>query len=164
MEMTIEHQESVQRQFDAFCKKVLVEEKKTWLHRRAMLTKRETPLSELTEQQTASLSREDVYPSEHFHFDAQGHDVQIDDESLAALLEEMPDQNRTPLLLACGADMKDTEIARTLNVPRSTVNYRRNMSLSTLRKSMAGRNGIRDGGECGNARDGDTDNDAGEKR
>ena len=60
--------------------------------------------------------------------------------------------------------MKDTEIARTLNVPRSTVNYRRNMSLSTLRKSMAGRNGIRDGGECGNARDGDTDYDAGEKR
>ena len=152
MEKSVERQEGVQRQFDSFCKKVLAYEKKTWLYRRAQLMKREVPLSELTEQQTAHLCTEDVYPSEHFHFEAQGHDVLIDDVHLAAILEEMSEQNRTPLLLSCGVEMKDTEIARELNIPRSTVSYRRNVSVSALRKIMADSDAdhASGGGESGN--------------
>ena len=126
--------ERICHQFDAFCRKVLKDERKTFFAKQMKRRKREVSLSDLTSTQELHVSGTDAYPSEQHRFVVQGHEVFIQDERLAKLLEELPHEKRDLLLLAYYFGMRDWEIAKMLKLARSTVNYRRNTALDMLRK------------------------------
>jgi RNA polymerase sigma factor (sigma-70 family) len=78
----------------------------------------------------------DEYPSEQYHFDVQGHHVEIRDDRLAEALSSLSDEQREIVLLSYFLDMSDREIGEKLNMVRCTVQRRRTSSITKMRERM----------------------------
>ena len=63
----------------------------------------------------------------------------IDNGELAEAIAALPAQKRDIILLSYFLDMPDSEIARALNMVRSSVAYRRSATLKLLRELMGGK-------------------------
>ena len=99
----------------------------------------------MTGAQELQISLTDEYPSEQYRFVVGNQEIFIRDDRLAETLEKLPNKKRDPILLAYFLGMRDQEIADVMKLARSTVNYRRNMTLEELRKMLEEHNG--DGGK-----------------
>lgn len=127
--------ERICHQFDAFCRKIIRDERSAYRLARKKRGSHEVSLSGITDA-SPEISVTDTYPSEQHCFVAANQEIFIQDDRLAALLENLPEEKRNPVLLAHCLGMRDTDIADALNVPRSTVNYRKTAALNTLRAKM----------------------------
>ena len=65
-----------------------------------------------------------------------GISVYIENELLYQALRMLEHENRKIILLCYFGDMNDSEIGRNIGMPRSTVNFRRNKTLKTLKIYM----------------------------
>ena len=94
---------------------------------------------------TASLSRlntEDDYIAESEVFRVLDYDIEVKDELISEALKYLPEKKRNVILLSFFLDMTDTEIAKHMNLVRSTIHHHRVSSLQALKKIMEGiRNG-----------------------
>ena len=132
------HEEHKRHAFGSFCKKVLRNEARDYYDEMKRQRDREVSFSELSAQEMEMLFLMDKYPSEQFNFSVLGHAVAIESEIIAQAIAALPEEKRDIILLAYFLDMTDGEIGATLNLVRSTVQYKRTSSLQELKKIMEG--------------------------
>lgn len=123
----------------AFCKKVLRNEARDYLDELARQRNREISFSDLPVEVMEQLSVCDDYFADDRTFDVLGNTVQIASDELAEAIAALPKQKRDIILLSYFLDMPDGEIAKALNMVRSSVAYRRSATLKLLRELMGGK-------------------------
>lgn len=133
------HEEHIRHTFDAFCKKVLWNEARDYLDELARQRNREISFSDLPVEVMEQLSVCDDYFADDRTFDVLGNTVQIASDELAEAIAALPKQKRDIILLSYFLDMPDGEIAKALNMVRSSVAYRRSATLKLLRELMGGK-------------------------
>jgi RNA polymerase sigma factor (sigma-70 family) len=133
------HEEHIQHTFDTFCKKVLRNEARDYLDELARKRNREISFSDLPVEVMGQLSVCDIYFVEKRSFGVLDYRVYIDNDELAEAIAALPAQKRDIILLSYFLDMPDNEIAKALNMVRSSVAYRRSATLKLLRELMGGK-------------------------
>lgn len=133
------HEEHIRHTFDAFCKKVLRNEARDYLDELARQRNREISFSDLPVEVMEQLSVCDDYFADDRTFDVLGNTVQIASDELAEAIAALPKQKRDIILLSYFLDMPDGEIAKALNMVRSSVACRRSATLKLLRELMGGK-------------------------
>jgi RNA polymerase sigma factor (sigma-70 family) len=78
----------------------------------------------------------DDYPSSHYVFETQGHQISIADERLGEALSQIESAGRNLLLLAYFLDLNDREIGALLGIPRSTIQRRRQRFLDQMKQLL----------------------------
>lgn len=136
MELTPSRTKTIRHQFDSFCKKVIRNEARNYTKHIAWRSEHETSLSELSGEQMSQLYILDEYPSDQAQFSVQGYSVAVKDARLADALAALSEDKREIVLLSYFLDMTDQEIADSLNLVRSTVQYKRTSSLKEMKKRM----------------------------
>ena len=127
---------TVRHQFDSFCKKVIREEARNYIKHIAWRSAHEESLSELSGEQMSQLYVVDEYPSDQTQFSVQGYSIAVKNTRLADALAALPEDKREIVLLSYFFDMTDQEIADSMNLVRSTVQYKRTSSLTEMKKRM----------------------------
>lgn len=138
MELTSSQKQTIQHQFDCFCKKILREEKIDYQRKLISQNDKEILFSEMTQKQIDELSATDTYPSDKTRFLVKEFEVLIENDLLAEALSSLPETSRDIVLLSYFLEISDTDIAEMLNMVRRTVQYRRTSSLSKMKKHMEG--------------------------
>ena len=127
-----------QHAFDAYCKRLVKNEAVNIQLEYARQGEREVSFSDLTPREAQSLQCLDHYASEQQTFPILNMTVEIENENLGRALTTLSPERRVIVLSAYILDMSDTEIAKRLQLHRSTVQYRRTSALKELRKLLEG--------------------------
>lgn len=142
MEQSSSDKQTVRHQFDRFCKMVLHGEKVNYEKEMDYRSKHEVSFSQLTEEELRCLNTMDEYITESEKFRVLDYDIEVKDELLSEALKYLPEKKRNVILMSFFMDMTDTEIAKHMNLVRSTIHHHRVSSLQSLKKIMEGiRNG-----------------------
>ena len=137
-----EKQSRIRKQFDSFCKTLLKNEMIDYERERSYRLKHEVSFSELTQEELSRMTNTDEYIVESEVFRVIDYDVEVKDELIGEALKYLPEKKRNVILLSFFMDMTDTEIAKHMNLVRSTIHHHRVSSLQALKKIMEGiRNG-----------------------
>ena len=137
-----EKQSRIRKQFDSFCKTLLKNEMIDYERERSYRLKHEVSFSELTQEELSRMTNTDEYIVESEVFCVLDYDVEVKDELIGEALKYLPEKKRNVILLSFFMDMTDTEIAKHMNLVRSTIHHHRVSSLQALKKIMEGiRNG-----------------------
>jgi RNA polymerase sigma factor (sigma-70 family) len=131
-----DHETYTRQTFDSFCKKVLKYAARDYHRALARRAERETPFSELSAHELASLAATDEYFKDEYVFSVLGESVGVSDGELAEALNGLPQDRRDIVLLSYFFDMTDKEIAERLKLARRTVAYRRTSSLRLLKNLL----------------------------
>lgn len=129
-------EEIIMRKFDRLCQKSLKGEAVNYYRYMDNRRRREIMLSELSEEEFEKLSTVDEYFFEYQHFNVLNYDIKVKNELLAEALNDLTDRRRSVVLLSYFLDMSDADIARRMNLVRSTVNEHKKTSVEMLRKIM----------------------------
>lgn len=123
--------------FNGFCKKVLKNEAINAYNQRRQQQSREMTFSGLTQQEENQLYTLDKhYEGEETVQGFQVEGKRITPKLLAKALHTLPDEKRTAVLLYYFFNMSDVEISQLLDIPRSTVQYRRTSSFELLKRFL----------------------------
>ena len=137
-----EKQSRIRKQFDSFCKTLLKNEMIDYERERSYRLKHEVSFAELTQEELSRMMNTDEYIVESEVFRVLDYDVEVKDELIGEALKYLPEKKRNVILLSFFMDMTDTEIAKHMNLVRSTIHHHRVSSLQALKKIMEGiRNG-----------------------
>ena len=131
-----EKMRTVRHQFDYFCKKILHGEKVNYEREMEYRGKHEISFSQLTQGELGQLNSMDEYTAEEAMFRVLDYDVVVKDDLISEALKTLPEKKRNVILLSFFMDMTDTEIAKRMNLVRSTIHHHRVSSLRTLKKVM----------------------------
>ena len=131
-----EKMRTVRHQFDYFCKKILHGEKVNYEREMEYRGKHEISFSQLTQEELGQLNSMDEYTAEEAMFCVLDYDVVVKDDLISEALKTLPEKKRNVILLSFFMDMTDTEIAKQMNLVRSTIHHHRVSSLRTLKKVM----------------------------
>ncbi len=140
---TKEFREYKEHTFDAFCKTVIKNDGISLMRSDTKQRSRQISLSDLAPADHVALSSIDTYSVEVFEetkpttFWVNKEQLQIFDHALADALRTIPPHLRTVILLSYFFLLTDAEIAATLDIPQSTVNYRRLTALKRLRSLLS---------------------------
>ena len=118
-------EKTVRHQFDRKCKLALKGEVVDYERHLAYLRKHEVLFSIINE-----------YELEKSYFRAGGYDVVVKDALLAEALKALTERKRDVILLSYFMEMNDADIARKLNLVRSTVHEHRTRSLEILKAML----------------------------
>jgi len=129
-------EQTVRHQFDRFCRLVLHGEKVNYEKEMNYRNHHEVSISHLTEEELSYLSTMDEYAAESEIFRVFDYDIEVKNELLGEALKYLPEKKRNVILLSFFMDMTDTEIAKHMNLVRSTIHHHRTSSLQSLRKIM----------------------------
>ena len=80
----------------------------------------------------------DQYSVDNYIFQVLGYNIEVKDILLAEALQSLSERKRNVVLLYYHMDMTDAEIAREMNLVRSTIQEHRKKSLELLRQKMKG--------------------------
>ena len=133
-----EKQSRIRKQFDSFCKTLLKNEMIDYERERTYRLKHEVSFSELTQEELSRMTNTDEYIVESEVFRVLDYDVEVKDELIGEALKYLPEKKRNVILLSFFMDMTDTEIAKHMNLVRSTIHHHRVSSLQALKKIMEG--------------------------
>ena len=133
-----EKQLRIRKQFDSFCKTLLKNEMIDYERARSYRLKYEISFSELMQEELNRMSTMDEYIVESEIFHVLDYDVEVKDELIGEALRCLPEKKRNVILLSFFMDMTDTEIAKHMNLVRSTIHHHRISSLQALKKILEG--------------------------
>ena len=91
---------------------------------------------EVTKETVFSVNDENG--TENHHFEVHGYDIEVKNTLIAEALKELTERKRNVILLSYFMEMSDADIAREMNLVRSTIHEHRTRSLEILRKIMEG--------------------------
>ena len=129
-EMTIRHR------FDRLCQISLKGEAVNYYRYMDYHREHEAMFSELSERELGQFFVMDEYGVENSHFAVYGYDIEVKDALIAEALQELSERKRNVILLSYFLEMSDADIARQMNLVRSTIHEHRTRSLEILRKIM----------------------------
>lgn len=138
LELSPSQKTRVRYQFEAFCTKVLKDEKNDFNRAQKRRAKKEVYLSTVPADVLEELSVIDDYPVEQYAFEVCGERLVIHNDKLAEVLLELGTEAYSILLLAYCLDLSDREIAELLGASRSTIQRRRQRLLAAVKKQMKG--------------------------
>ena len=118
-----EQQSRIRKQFDSFCKTLLKNEMIDYERERNYRLKYEISFSELTQKELRQLEIMDDYIVESEMFHVFDYDIEVKDELIGEALKSLPEKKRNVILLSFFLDMTDTEIAKYMNLVRSTIHH-----------------------------------------
>ena len=127
---------TVRNQFDRVCKLALQSELIDYVRHMAYRQKHEILFSELAKKELNQLFTMDEYNTESHRFHVLGYDIEVKSDLIAEALQTLTDKKRDVILPAYFMGMSDAEIAREMNLVRSTINEHRKRSLELLKKVM----------------------------
>ena len=78
----------------------------------------------------------DKYDLEIYRFQVLDYDIEVTDTLIAEALHTLTEKKRNVVLLSYFMDMSDADIARKMNLVRSTISEHRKRSLELMRKIM----------------------------
>lgn len=136
MELSLSQQTTIRYQFEFFCKKVIDGERCDYLRELARRAKQEVSFSELPEPLLNHLMMKSLYPMEQYRFNVCGYPISIQSDRLAEALLDMGADTYNILLLAYCLEFSDREIGILLGQARSSVQRRRQRSLSELKSKL----------------------------
>ena len=136
VQSSLEKMRTVRHQFDYFCKKILHDEKVNYEREMEYRGKHEISFSQLTQEELGRLNSMDEYTTEEEKFRVLDYEVIVKDDLICEALKILPEKKRNVILLSFFMDMTDTEIAKRMNLVRSTIHHHRVSSLRTLKKVM----------------------------
>ena len=131
-----ERKQTVRHQFDSFCKLVLHGEKVNYEKEMEYRGRHEISLSQVPEEELSRLNTVDEYIAESEMFRVLDYDIEVKDELISEALKYLPEKKRNVILLSFFMDMSDTEIAKHMNLVRSTIHHHRVSSLQALKKMV----------------------------
>lgn len=131
-------EKTIMHQFDTFCKKILKNEVIDYENHLECRRKHEVLFSELSEQEIKQLFMTDDYNLDNYQFQVMGYDIEVKDSLIAEALQSLTEKKRNVILLSYFMDMSDAEIAREMNLVRSTIHEHRKRSLEQMKKIMEG--------------------------
>jgi len=131
-----EREITIQHQFDCVCRKALRGEASDYRREMARRAKYEVTFSELSESEMNRLYVLDEYEMEKRTYHVLDFDVEVKSELIAEALDALPKQKRDVILLAYFLEMSDAEIARRMNLVRSTIHHHRTSSLKLLKNLL----------------------------
>ena len=123
-------------QFDRICKLALKGEAVDYYRHIAYRQEHEVLLSELSQKEQNRLFTVDEYKAENKCFQVLGYDIEVKDALLAEAIQSLSEKKRKVVLLSYFMDMSDAEIARVMNLVRSTVHEHRRRSLELMKEIM----------------------------
>jgi len=129
---------TIRHQFDWICKLALKGEVANHHKHLAYRQKHEVTLSELSKKELSKLFTMDEYSVENYCFQVLGYDVEVKDALIAEALQTLTEKKRNVILLSYFMEMSDAEIAREMNLVRSTIHEHRKRSLELLKNIMEG--------------------------
>lgn len=127
---------TIRNQFDRICKLALKGEAVDYHRHIAYRQKHEVLLSELPEWKMNQMFSVDEYEAENKWFKVLGYDIEVKDTLIAEALQLLSERKREVILLSYFMDMSDAEIARKMNLVRSTVHEHRKHSLELMKKIL----------------------------
>lgn len=98
--------------------------------------KHEVSISEVSEKELSRFFTMDEYEVENHQFQVLGYDIEVRDALIAEALKNLPEKKRNVILLSYFMEMSDADIAREMNVVRSTIHEHRKRSLEILKTVM----------------------------
>ncbi|MEK4026200.1 RNA polymerase sigma factor [Sporosarcina sp. FSL W7-1283] len=122
--------------FNAFCKRVLKNEAINIFNERQQRQAKEMTFSDLTPQEENQLYTLDKQYEGEVGQSFQVAGKKITPKLLAEALRTLPKEKRITVLLYYFFDKSDVEIAELLDIPRSTVQYRRTSSFKRLKRFL----------------------------
>ena len=131
-------EEGLRHRFDRLCQIALKGEAINYYKHMDYRRKHEILFSELSEKELRELSTLDEYGAENVHFQVQGYDVEVKNTLIAEALQTLTQRKRDVILLSYFMGMSDAEIAREMNLVRSTIHEHRTRSLEILKEVMEG--------------------------
>lgn len=129
---------TIMHQFDRICKLALKGEAADYHKHLAYRRKHEMTLSELSKREWGELFTMDDYSIENHCFQVLGYDIEVKDTLIAEALQTLSEKKRNVILLSYFMEMSDAEIAREMNLVRSTIHEHRKRSLELLKNIMEG--------------------------
>ena len=127
---------AVRKQFDRICKLALKGEKIDYCRHIAYRQKHEVLFSELSQKELDNIFTVDKYKAENKCFRVLGYDIEVKDTLLAEVIQSLSEKKQKVVLLSYFMDMSDAEIARAMNLVRSTVHEHRRRSLELMKEMM----------------------------
>lgn len=127
---------TIRHQFDRICKLALKGEVADYYKHLAYRQKHEMMLSELSKKEWSELFTMDEYGIENHCFQVLGYDIEVKDTLIAEALQTLSEKKRNVILLSYFMEMSDAEIAREMNLVRSTIHEHRKRSLELLKNIM----------------------------
>ncbi|MEN1969193.1 sigma factor-like helix-turn-helix DNA-binding protein [Lentibacillus sp. N15] len=122
--------------FNGFCKRVLKNEAINIYKQRQQRQVREMTFSDLTSQEENQLFTLDKQYEGEATQSFQVAGKRITPKLLAEAMHTLPDEKRTTVLLYYFFNMSDVEIGQLLDIPRSTIQYRRTSSFELLKRFL----------------------------
>lgn len=123
-------------EFNAYCKNTLRNELIDACRERKRRLRREVSFSALTPHEEKQLYTVDKYFADGNEEAFCAGGLKITAKLLAEALHTLPDDKQQAVLLHYFFNMTDVEIAETMKIPRSTVQYRRTSSFELLKKYL----------------------------
>ncbi|MDO4556037.1 MAG: sigma factor-like helix-turn-helix DNA-binding protein [Lachnospiraceae bacterium] len=130
------NERTVRHQYDRICRLALEGEVVDYQRHLAYRQKYEVLLSELPVKELSKLFTMDEYDLETSRFQVLGYDIEVKDSLIAEALRSLTEKKRNVILLSYFMDMSDAEIAREMNLVRSTIHEHRKRSLELLKNIM----------------------------
>ena len=128
---------SLQMRFDAFCKKVITYTNYKLLREGQKRREQGYVFSDFEEGELEQYYYTyDTYPALALKIELEHIRVFIENEMLYQALLLLPKKRLEIIILSFFADMTDKEIGKTILMPKSSVQYNRNVALQYIRKMM----------------------------
>ena len=128
---------SLQMRFDAFCKKVITYTNYKLLREGQKRREQGYVFSDFEEGELEQYYYTyDIYPALALKIELEHIRVFIENEMLYQALLLLPKKRLEIIILSFFADMTDKEIGKTILMPKSSVQYNRNVALQYIRKMM----------------------------
>lgn len=127
---------SIQNVFDSYCKKVLRNQAKDIWKEYKRRKKRIVLFSEMQQSEIEKLSIISNEFKEKIVFTVLGINISVGCEKIASAIKALKEQKKIITLLSYFYGLSDIEISRVLDIPRSTVQYKRTSALSDLKNYM----------------------------
>ena len=116
LELSPSQKTSIRYQFEVFCKRVICGERCDYLRQVLRRAEQEVSFSDMPFDTLLRIGMSDDYPSSHYVFETQGHQISIADERLGEALSQIESAGRNLLLLAYFLDLNDREIGALLGI------------------------------------------------
>ena len=134
MEWSPSQIETFRHQFDRLCRLALKGEAANYFKELERRSKKEVVFADLSEQEVNSFSVVDEYDMGSYRYKVLDYEIEIKDDLIAEALQSLSEKRRDVILLSYFLGMSDADIARKLNLVRSTIHEHRTRSLQQLKQ------------------------------
>ena len=128
--------ETIRHQFDRLCRLALKGETANYFKELERRSKKEVIFADLPEQEVNSFSVMDEYDMGSYRYKVLDYEIEIKDDLIAEALQSLSERKRNVILLSYFLEMSDADIARELNLVRSTIHEHRKRSLQQMKQAM----------------------------